>query len=63
MYGVRGELVDFGRMYSSPSNGSGKMAASVDPSQLAAAVQMVRVATDSMQSQFGAHLTVFSDVG
>ena len=45
-----------------PTGGSGSLAKSVDPSQYAAALYMVDVATRNMDQQFSQFLTVFSDL-
>lgn len=60
---TRGEVAGFTNTYARPAGGSNKMAASVDPTQYAAAVQMIRVATQNMQSQFAAYQRVFDAVG
>jgi len=39
------------------------MSAAVDPSQYAAAVQMIRVATQNMQAQFEQYQRIFDSVG
>jgi hypothetical protein len=51
----------FARGYSNPTGGAGKMTKSIDVNQYAAAISMIKVATENMHAQFAQHLTVFED--
>jgi hypothetical protein len=57
-----GSVSGFANGYSNPRGGANGMTRSVDVNQYAAAVHMIKVATDNMHSQFAQHLTVFEDI-
>jgi hypothetical protein len=59
---TRGDIGTAGSHYQNNQGGAGKMTRSVDPNQYAAAVYMIKVATDNMHSQFAGFLTVFDDL-
>jgi len=60
---VRGEVAGYAMNFSRPIGGSGKLASSVDPSQYAAALDMIRTATSNMQAQYASFQRVFDAVG
>jgi len=55
-------LSSVGASYASVQGGANSLARSIDASQYAAAVYMVKIATQNMDRQFSQFLTVFSDV-
>lgn len=55
----RGEIYSAATAYSTTAGGANHLARSIDPSQYAAAVHMIKVATDNMKGQFSPYLTVF----
>jgi hypothetical protein len=59
---TRGDMDSFAMGYTSTKGGANKMSRSVDGAQYAAAIYMIKVATDNMHKQFAAHLTVFEDL-
>jgi hypothetical protein len=57
-----GSVSGFATGYSNPTGGANSMTRSIDINQYAAAISMIKVATENMHSQFAAHLTVFEDI-
>lgn len=62
MSAIRGELNGFANAYVMSQGGSGKLSRSVDATQHALAVNMVKVATQNMSSQFDNYSWLFSDI-
>ena len=57
-----GSVSGFATGYSNPTGGASRMTRSIDINQYAAAVHMIKVATENMHRQFAAHLTVLEDI-
>lgn len=59
---TRGDIDTFAISYNTTAGGANMLSRSVDASQYAAAIQMIKTATDNMDRQFSSYLTVFNDL-